>query len=187
MDFWIKFYEFKNWVRYNPVLKRLMNGWYWFRSHTYNRYHIINISGQDGYKWGWIDRDHAMYLACFALLIDFVEKEDLTVGLRTMKEYCSNDMWNKEDRKVHMQNVRSQLKVEKEIRFLYNWWKTERKKEHDEVEKILYDHHFGKDIKLIINDPSPKFKEWCKRTTELEEKDVKMLNRLMKVRQSLWT
>lgn len=49
---------------------------YWLRTHTINRYHIVDIrSKYDDYKWGWVDRDHVMLLACFKILCDFVEKE----------------------------------------------------------------------------------------------------------------
>lgn len=58
------------------ITRFISNCFYWLRTHTYNRYHIINIkSPNNGYKWGWIDRDHAMFYGMFHLLCDFVEKE----------------------------------------------------------------------------------------------------------------
>lgn len=54
----------------------IKNFFYWIRTHTYNKYHIINIKAPEhGYKWGWIDRDNMLFLACFKILCDFVEKE----------------------------------------------------------------------------------------------------------------
>ena len=54
----------------------------------------------------WIDRDHIMLHACFQILQDCVEKEDLL-------NHCNYE--------AHKQQV-------DEVRFLYNWW-MERKKD----------------------------------------------------------
>jgi hypothetical protein len=56
---------------------------YWIRTHTYNRYHIVNLKqpkdspGDYEYHWGWLDRSRALIFANFAILCDFVENEDL--------------------------------------------------------------------------------------------------------------
>jgi hypothetical protein len=146
-------------------------GWkplYWLRCKTFTRYHIINISGQDGYKWGWIDRDHAMYLACFKLLTEFVELEDPTVGLRTEVDY-RGDLDEKEWLEFHRPSIIPQLEREVEVRALYNWWKAARKQEWD----ACYALKRGTEMYDEMN--------------RLEEKDEEMLMRLMKVRRSLWT
>lgn len=79
---------------------------YWFRTHTYNRYHIIDLRTKDIYKWGWIDQDNRMFIACFKCLEDFVEKE---------KPFEQTDYeWSDEARQE-----------KKEIQELYNWWKVE--------------------------------------------------------------
>lgn len=147
-------------------------GWkplYWLRCHTFTKYHIIDIRGQDGYKWGWLDRDHAMYLACFKLLTEFVELEDPTVGQRTEADY-RGDLDETEWLEFHRPSIIPQLEREVEVRALYDWWKTGRKQEWD----ACY---------AASNLKETKWDEF----TRLEEKDEEMLMRLMKVRRSLWT
>jgi hypothetical protein len=148
--------------------------WYWIRAHTYNRYHIINISGQDGYKWGWIDRSHAMYLACFKILVEFVEQEDPTVGLRTEADYRGNPdseyyIPDDEYNKYHKPAIDHQLETEREVRALYDWWKVTR----DQEWTACYAMSRGKNMYAEMD--------------RLEAKDEEMLMRLMKVRQCLWT
>lgn len=153
---------------------------YWLRCHTFTRYHIIDIRGQCDYKWGWIDRDWAIFLACFKCLVDYVEKE---------KPF---DVIDWESDEGHSDTA-------KEIKDLYDWWKVGRAKEHTEVESLLTGLDLGfrfidipdSDMKqleprqdLTNND---KWNLWRKRTDELEAKDDEMLMRLIKIRRYLWT
>lgn len=91
---------------------------YWSRTHTYNRYHILDLrSPQNYYDWGWIDRDRAMLHACFNLLRDFVEKEmDRVCYYAPATENCPE--WDRRD-------------IEKEILELYQWWKKDRREHID--------------------------------------------------------
>lgn len=91
--------------------------YHWIRCHTWNRYHIIDIRNESDYDWGWIDRDRAMFLACFKILEDFVEKEDPDVGLRKPEDYSVVD----DDG-----SLARQLEWEREIRALYIWWTEDR-------------------------------------------------------------
>lgn len=79
----------------------------------------------------WVDRDHIMLHACFQILQDCVEKEnvDTRISYEAHKDFVD------------------------EIRFLYEWWL-----------KRKNDTSFDND-----------------------DEDNKMLNRLMKIRLSLWT
>lgn len=62
--------------RNNKIVNAISDAWYWFRSNTYNRYHIVDCRNKaNGYKWGWKDRDQLLLFACFNILKDFVEKE----------------------------------------------------------------------------------------------------------------
>ena len=164
-------HELKYWIE---GLWRDIWGWrplYWLRCHTFTKYHIINISGQDGYKWGWIDRDHAMYLACFKLLTEFVELEDPTVGQRTLDDYRGEPgvIDDAEWEQYHKPSIVPQLEREVEVRALYDWWKTTRKQEWDAC--------------YAMKSGQPMYDEMDR----LEEKDEEMLMRLMKVRRTLWT
>lgn len=53
----------------------ICGAYHWVRCHTWNRYHVVNISGMSDYKWGWIDTDNKLLYTSFKLLCDFVEKE----------------------------------------------------------------------------------------------------------------
>lgn len=54
---------------------------YWLRTHTYNRYHIVDIRqpknspDEYSYRWGYIDDSRAIVLANFTILCNFVENE----------------------------------------------------------------------------------------------------------------
>lgn len=105
-----------------------INGLYhWIRCHMWNRYHIIDISGEAGYDWGWIDRDHALLLASFKILRDYVESEDPSAGARTDPE--------EDDPFAYVSAL--QLEQEREVRALYDWWTVERPKH--EAERIGMD------------------------------------------------
>src|SRR5580692_4221700 len=56
------------------VIDPLSTAKYWLRTHTINRYHMIDIRTPE-YDWGWIDRDYAILAANFNILKEFVEKE----------------------------------------------------------------------------------------------------------------
>ena len=103
----------------------IAGAYHWVRCHTVRRYGIINLAKYSNgeYTWGWIDRDWAMYLACFHLLCDFVEKEDPGVGTRTIQDYGDDEF----SRPL----VAAQVEDEIEILRLYTWWKTERKAAHE--------------------------------------------------------
>jgi hypothetical protein len=66
---------------FRSIWRFLCNIPYWIRTHTYNRYHIINVKQpknspyQYSYNWGWIDRCHVLPFAMFNILCDFVENE----------------------------------------------------------------------------------------------------------------
>lgn len=67
-----------DWLRRWP---RLSNALYWLRTHTKDRYHIVDLrqaepENSNGYRWGWLDRDRALLLACFTVLRQFVEREE---------------------------------------------------------------------------------------------------------------
>lgn len=131
------------------------NLWYWVTCHFWTRYHIVDISGQADYEYGWIDRDHAMLLACFKLLTDFVENEDPEVGRRTFESVGAK---TKEDKDAW----RIQLKRDKEVRALYDWWTTERPKAYAD----------GAGFQAML---------------DMREQEQKMLEKLIRIRGCLWT
>jgi hypothetical protein len=91
-----------------PINRTLSKAWYWLRTHTYNRYHIINLKcPENGYNWGWIDPDAKMLFACFNILVDFVENELVQDHIDWMAD------------EAHSHAI-------VEIHELYTWWKYDR-------------------------------------------------------------
>lgn len=121
MNKFIKLY-FK--IRYLPIINFIINIPYWIRTHTYNRYHIINLkkhrSTSIDYKWGWIDKDYALLMVNFIILCDFVEEE---------KCFKKID-WRWSEGHQH---------AAKEIKELYRWWRFGRNREWEMME-VLKNH-----------------------------------------------
>ncbi len=165
-------------------LKRLVWGGYhsgglcgfyhWLRCHTWNRYHVIDVSGQDGYTWGYQEPDYLMLLACFKLLVGFVEEQDPTVGLRTIKDYDSQGEWNAEET---ARFEAGQLADEREVRALYDWWVKGR---HDKAAEL---EAFSNGLPRH----DPRWNSWYERKTALDAEDQEMLLRLVSVRSRLWS
>lgn len=157
--------------------KLLDTFYYWLRTHTINRYHIINIKNSVGYKykWGWIDRSEMMLIANFKLLCDYVEKE----------KPFDHFTW---EGKEHIAN---------EIRELYDWWTKERLRDLEACSKLgedgeihftpLNKNLYEMNIVFKDNEAEKRFDEYCRRSRELEEKDQIQFMRLAKIREYLWT
>lgn len=168
----------------NRLLKWLGEVWDWIRCHTFSCYHLLDLRDRGeghGYKWGWMDRDHLMLIACFTLLRDFVEKENPKIGLLDVEAYYDYDYEPSLDQQAE---IEAQIDAGKEIRDLYKWWVAGRAKEHAEV-AVLIEDTTGFEGMAIVN--HPKFAEWSCRHDELEAKDDAQLLRLIKIRGHLWT
>lgn len=100
--------------------------WYWFRCHTFTRYHMLDCRS-NSYKWGWIETDDMMMQACFALLVQFVEKQKpfgFTLYEQTDQgrfEFHGDLAENKDP--FGRELIRNQWEESKEVDFLYKWWK----------------------------------------------------------------
>jgi hypothetical protein len=151
---------------------------YWVLCHTVPsfKFHLIDIRDKD-YRYGWIDRDHAMFLACFKLLREVVEGENIfehTVW-EDVPELC-------------------------EIKKIYEWWMKGREEEHaaceelrdsippiefhvDELENGFSRWATEREAAL----QHPNWEKWVQMTDELAKKDDEMLLRLVQLRRYLWT
>lgn len=86
-----------------PIHRASWWAWDWLRYHTTHRFHKLDLrSAGDDYRYGYLDRDHAMLLACFKCLCEFVEVE------------------------MDIVNWEYKRDVEAEIQTLYLWWTKER-------------------------------------------------------------
>lgn len=162
---------------------RIRDAFYWLRTHTYNRYHILNLKeaepeNKDGYKWGWIDRTNALPLAAFLVLRKFVEEEH--------PWNCSDYIKKLEvdgDEYGELPNLREQQKDYEEITSLYNWWTKERLEENQQFEKNLNDSY-----DTYKKDPTEDNKQkWFDAENARNKREEEQLIRLVKIRNCLWT
>jgi hypothetical protein len=166
----------------------IMGLYHWIRCHFWNRYHVVNLSGMEGYDYGWIDSDSKMELCMWNILVDFVENEDPQVGLLTVEDYGENS----ED-----ECVKVQVEVDREIRAIYNWYtktRIEQEKEVERLQSIWYDgatREADGDILKTINNRSEEseknYRAYVEVSNALEQTTEEMLIRLLKVRKSMWT
>ena len=103
-------------------MRRLFNiigiAWHWFRSHTFARYHLLDMrSPKNGYRYGYMDRSDIMLFANFKLLVEYVELEDALNFID----------WDPDDDDFPSKEwVDETRHAGKEIRELYKWWTVER-------------------------------------------------------------
>jgi hypothetical protein len=82
---------------------------------------------------GWCESDTVMLHACFQLLVDCIEKEQLLNG------------------HVDWTNDEPHFKAKKEIQELYAWWKERTKKEqNDEIDPIWTEKQHEQDTEMLI-------------------------------------
>lgn len=188
--------EEERWQRQNyPVRFHIEKAWefvsrwprtehalYWLRTHTYNRYHILDLSkaepeNPDGYRWGWIDRDRLLLLACFKVLRDFVEQE---------KPWPVADYLAEVEAKGNgeVEGLRRQQANYEETMALYRWWTEWRFAEYAEWES-------QRDAAYEAYKKEPESEALRQAWLDLEEKehtrDDEMLRRLLAIRHYLWT
>lgn len=51
---------------------QLEHAWYWFKSHTYKKYHMVNLR-HPGYDWGFVEYYDKLVYAAFAVFMEFYE------------------------------------------------------------------------------------------------------------------
>lgn len=156
---------------------KLSHAWYWLHTHTYNRYHILDVrraepENAEGYRWGWCDRNHLLLLTSFLILRDFVEKEK--PWRPTLSEYHESER----DAIIDQQNAYD------EIMALYNWWVKDRLAEHVAFERASAEAH----ERWRANSSDQELAQKMFDADDAERKrDDEMLLRLLKIRHWLWT
>lgn len=164
--------RFSLWWKYEcRSLRKIRDAWYWIRTHTYNRYHMVDVRNKrNGYSWGWLDVSEKLLFANFALLVDYVENE---------KPFLRIDWsWNED-----------LVFCAKEIKNLYWWWKVDRKRQHDAYDAMSSQAYDG--VFSVYANELPELRELrdkCHKEEErLQEVDTQNLIRLIKIRGCLWT
>lgn len=185
----------KHWVGRRAY--SINRAWWWLqhRLNPRHRYHVLRIrdSAPHGYRYGWTDASERVLYAAFTLLQEFVEGEDPKVGLRPVEDYLTEGA-SPEEREM----VTQQVAREQEVRALYDWW-TKTRPEAYALAELLLTAPDGVDpsvtavrdekvAELLGMDPA----EWVKVTygsamLHIEAEEQVMLQRLITVRQHLWT
>lgn len=133
---------------------------------------------KDGYKWGWIDRTHALPLAAFLVLRKFVEEEH--------PWDCSERISQLEvdgDEHEELPNLREQQKDYEEIMSLYTWWVKDRLEENLQFEKNLNDCY----AVFLKNSTEDNKQKWFDAENAQNKREEEQLIRLIKIRRHLWT
>lgn len=173
-------YNIKDFFIYRVLGRHTLGGlsglYWWVRWRTTDRFHVLNLKGEDGQKPGYMDADRVLLLANFKVLRDFVEKEDPQVGLRTIEDYRYPAMTPEEEAVLETH----QLAPAREIRALYDWWTKERPQAHKDLAEFI-------EVNLVPQAKRGAANEWVARETALYEKDTEMIVRLAKIRDWLWT
>lgn len=158
---------------------RLSNAVYWLRTHTYNRYHIVDIreaepENPDGYRWGWLDRDHVLLLAAFTVLRQFVEREKPCDGGQPRE---GAEQWE-------VDAIARQKANHDEIMALYRWWTVERFAEYAAWEKARDSAY---DTYCASREDEALREVWMALENAEHARDDEMLHRLVAVRHAMWT
>lgn len=156
---------------------RISHALYWLRTHTYNRYHLLDLRDAEpekpeGYRWGWIDRSNSLQLACFLTLRQFVEQEEPWRPDPTGYDGAA------------LESIQAQAAAYDEIMALYRWWTVDRFVEYADWQRRSDAAHAA--WKASDNDPALA-KIWLDIEATENARDDEMLLRLMAVRHHLWT
>lgn len=180
------------------IKRPFKDGWYWFRCHTYTKYHMLDLRTKE-YRYGWMDQDTRMFHACFNCLVYFVEQEEGLPHLKYQSEPWEQFIETEEDKQKELERQKEAERIYNEVKMLYDWWKEGRAKEEDEIHHITdgldLSLHFeeipGSEYSRLVDknniNQHPKWLEYCRRSDEFKKKDDEMLDRLIKVRHYLWT
>lgn len=158
-----EFVEYKILNRFIYPLTKLKN---WIKYNLIYRNHIVNLSQPchdathiECYHYGWIDTDKKILYAVFNIFNDFIKNEYKHLYKPTDKDIEDDE------------SLIKQRKLVLEIEDIHYWWNYQR----------IFDQK-----KLSELNPRD-FESYGKLESMLSEKENEMLNRLIKIRESLWT
>lgn len=169
----IKFYDFKDWLRYLPIIRQIWDGWYYTKCFVWKKYNRVHAKTLPP---TWCDRDNLMAHIIFQILEDFVKKE------------CSPGIvdWGHDDpHKV----------ARKKMDELLDWWhntylKFDEFEGYDETKSTppneKKDENGYYTLKLNEYDKS-FYLNAGKKEQEMEEELQKKLKEIIDIRPYLWT
>ncbi len=154
----------------------------------WHRYHLLDLRHQGEYVGGWCDRSHVIFLAAFRALKDFVEEEMTDDGSPVGEGGVVS--WDEEP----------WAHAKSEILDLYRWWVRGRREEWAALDASyeatvaaagesfdLVPCEDGTDRSRVVFNDDPRWKAYHEALEALEKKDGLQFDRLMAVRNHLWT
>ena len=189
----IRFFLFKTlykFIKYNiyfSIKNPISDGWYWIKSHTYKRHHLLDlrqppIQGEikniDYYRYGWCDVPEKMLYAMFNLLKEYFNEEPYDLTTTYSRDEIEADP-----------ALKSQQFHFDEAKALLHWWEVERKADINNIDKLLESWSRVRSDDIIPNDPVTQiyWKALLKAEEDFEKKTDEMIARLMFIRRGLWT
>lgn len=153
---------------------------YWLKCKTLPsyRFHLLDLRNPGPgieYTYGFRDKPEVMLWACFALLREYIEKEEP----EDPREGFAPE-------ELESEPLKSQVASYVEAKALYDWWMVTRLKEEKAVD-LLYEH-YSKRKKEVGRDASElDCKAWLEAEALRDRRAQEMLLRLVAIRESLWT
>jgi len=153
--------------------RKIADKYYYCKCFLFHRYNVVKAKTLPP---TWVDRDLLLLHSSFAVFCDVIENEKLLENIgwdhTEQIEEMKKEDW--EDKQSQADNIKAlqekhehDQKLEKELKYLYNWWKVVRPERQEEMSKPS-NWDYDKDLKYY-------------------EEDTDHLIRLMKIRKTLWT
>ena len=191
--------------RYWKISRMWYDLWYWIRCHTYNRYHILDMSDKtNGWDWGWQEPDSQLLYASMAIMVKHVENK-YAVDEKSLPYESDHQLFlikeaiDKEDHQLV-----SEEQTQAELLTIYKWWKYERAADLKLQDEAMDAHCAKYPIKRLVEKVTEEgtFYKWADEQSpeqkaemtmiynwenDLYQKDTDMLQRLVAIRARLWT
>jgi len=184
-------YSIGRWFRIKK--RRIADRWYWLKCYFFHPYNVVKAKTLPP---TWVDADTRMLHICFEILRSVIEDERLfecvSFDESSEIEKMEKEDWGEDREKNRLETIgflkkrqEQNIHDEKEIRYLYKWWKELRPARIiKEDESLPYSDSFEEGFK------DKNYGIACEKHLELEEKghqeDTDNLVRLMKIRRILW-
>lgn len=158
---------------------RMTDAIYWVKCHTLPsyRFHMLDLRHPypgSNYSYGWVDRCEVVLWAPFIALRDYIEKEEpANISDHYSAEEIESDPFLQEQKRQH-----------DEALFLYNWWVKGRQEEGDEESRLF---QASRELDKDSEEYATARQAWVDYRGWRDRREDEMLERLIKIRRTLWT
>jgi hypothetical protein len=163
----------------------LSHFWYWLRTHTYNKYHLLDLRNYE-YKWGWLEPGDKIFYAVFACLDEFINTGEPQMLIRYHKEALEKKEYNYGSEEIE----KEKLSVYEEFITIHNWWHNIRPQlinEENIAIKKSYDSRHKKNRTLQNTNSDELFNLYKKLIDERNNLETMYVKRIIELRDYMWT